>query len=155
MLLERQEILRANVRHARIRLGYEYRELAKKAGVGKTTLSNFETAGTNLGELTVNKLARVFGVEPDDLFDPGFRLRFQPTGPAGRTNNAPADSTASTEVTLNDKEDDEARQIYDIARGLDEAKLRSLVDYARFLATQEARSDSADVVYRKPRRGEA
>lgn len=156
-MLERHDTLRDNIRYAREQKNLSVKRLAKLAGVGDSTIANFESRITpRMTDRIAHQIARALGVTLEDLQDPGFRLRFQATDTADRTNNAAvAADISSSEATLNDKEDDEARQIYDIARGLDEANLRSLVDYARFLATQGARPDSSNVVYRKPRRGEA
>lgn len=80
MLLERQDTLRDNIRYARMKLGWQVKDLALAAGVGKTTISNFEAGGKKLGDMALFKIAKALRVEPDSLKDPSFRLRFQPTG---------------------------------------------------------------------------
>ncbi len=43
------------------------RELAEKAGVSKTTISNIENGQAEAYPSTIRKLARALGVEPRDL----------------------------------------------------------------------------------------
>ena len=77
MLLDRQDTLRANVRYARMRLGLDFDELGAKVGLKGKSLSNFESSSTKLSALAINRVANALGVTPEDLNDPGFRLRFQ------------------------------------------------------------------------------
>jgi transcriptional regulator with XRE-family HTH domain len=140
MLRERQDTLRDNIRYARMKLGLQVKDLAKIAGVGKTTISNFEASGNKLGEMALFKIAGALGVEPEDLEDPGFRLRFQPAGAAE------PDPTPAANVLRESQNDEAARLICAFAK-LTAAQQQAVLILVEGLAGQAA----GGVVYATPK----
>lgn len=143
MLRERQDTLRDNIRYARMKLGLQVKDLADAAGVGKTTIGNFESGGKNIGEMALFKIAGALGVEPEDLNDPGFRLRFQPAGVVK------PEPTPAANVLRESQSDEIARLIHAFTK-LTEPQQQAVLILVEGVAGQAGQAGG--VVYVKPKR---
>lgn len=78
-MLERHNTLRDNIRYAREQKNLSVKRLAELAGVGDSTIANFESRiAPRMTDRIAHQIARALGVTLEDLNDPGFRLRFSP-----------------------------------------------------------------------------
>lgn len=65
--MELRDTLARNVRLRRARLRISQEELAARAGVDRTTVSNVERGVYDTGLDTIEKLAGAFGIAPEEL----------------------------------------------------------------------------------------
>lgn len=76
------EIVRANVKLVRTRLGMTVLQFAKAVNVGSSTIGNFETGGLeSISDRTISRIALGVGLTFEDLTDPALKDRYRPSTP--------------------------------------------------------------------------
>lgn len=151
-MLERHDTLRDNIRYAREQKNLSVKRLAELAGVGDSTIANFESRiAPRMTDRIAHQIARALGVTLEDLQDPGFRLRFQPTGTV-RPEPTPAQSQGGT--ALHEKAG-HIQEFLRITEGASEDVIDDILAYAKWKAERAAgrKSAAGGVVYGKPQRG--
>lgn len=76
-----KNIVRENVRLVRTRSGLTLTAFAKKAGIGKSTVANFEAGVIEIADRTISRIANGAGLSFDDLHDPTLKDRFRVSPP--------------------------------------------------------------------------
>lgn len=63
-----REDVKITLEAARVMAGYTQAEAARQLGVAPSTLASWESNSTKLSYLEANRLAKLYGIEPDLLF---------------------------------------------------------------------------------------
>jgi len=77
--LRGEEIVRENIKLVRTRLGLTLGQFASLAGVGLSTVANFESGSLeSISDRTISRIALGIGLSFEDLVDPTLRGRYKP-----------------------------------------------------------------------------
>lgn len=115
------EIVRANVKLIRTRLGMTVLQFAKAVNVGSSTIGNFETGGLeSISERTISRIALGVGLTFEDLTDPALKDRYRPSVP-----NAP-------KANENAKEDSLTAEFKKMLSKMDDRQRKRTLDYMKF-----------------------
>lgn len=63
-----REDVKITLEAARVMAGYTQAEAARQLGIAPSTLASWENNSTKLSYLEANRLAKLYGIEPDLLF---------------------------------------------------------------------------------------
>jgi len=104
------------LRRQRLERGLTTRALAESAGVGRSSITRYESGRASPQAATIARLARALSVEPGVLL---------------------TDSARSTPATAHNQD---VFRLLTVAQNLSPARLATLTDFARFLYKQQRRS---------------
>lgn len=78
--LRGEEIVRENIKLVRTRLGLTLGQFANLAGVGLSTVANFESGSLeSISDRTISRIALGIGLSFEDLVDPLLKERYRPS----------------------------------------------------------------------------
>lgn len=78
--LRGEEIVRENIKLVRTRLGLTLGQFANLAGVGLSTVANFESGSLeSISDRTISRIALGIGLSFEDLVDPSLKERYRPS----------------------------------------------------------------------------